>query len=333
MKKSIFVTFATSFVILFSLLITTFAFLDPDIFHNEPAMMDMPAMTSANFTKLWLLLVVSGVLSLFITMINYVENQRVRQDFAEDVKRLSINVNPVNPELAQVAQHIRNLSGEIQRLSNPSTEMRTEIVEEERKRISRELHDSVSQELFAATMILSSVENSADLKTIQSQTALSLKILHEAQNEMRALLLHLRPIELEGKSLSIGLTGLINELTAKISANINYRLDDVHSTPIVEDNLFRMAQEVLSNTLRHAHAENIDIVLRESSGVIILTIADDGVGFDQTKTRATSYGLSNLEERSLLLGGHCEIRTAPNQGTKVEIRVPKVNSSNQKDNF
>ncbi|MDR0300539.1 MAG: sensor histidine kinase, partial [Streptococcaceae bacterium] len=168
-----------------------------------------------------------------------------------------------------------------------------------------------------------------DLKTSQAQTSLALKILHEAQNEMRALLLHLRPIELEGKSLSIGLTSLINELTAKISANINYRLDDVHSTANIEDNFFRMAQEILSNTLRHAHAENIDISLRESTDNIILTMSDDGIGFDETETRTTSYGLSNLKERALLLGGRCKIITAPGRGTKVEIRIPKVDTNKE----
>ncbi|MBB5887194.1 sensor histidine kinase [Lactovum miscens] len=331
MKKTIFTTFALAFVILFSLSLTLFAFFEPTVFHNG-GMMDMSGMMiPENLTKIWLLLFVSGLVSLVISLVNYGENIRIRQDFVKDIERLNINEIPLNPEVAQVAKHIRDLTGEIQRLSNPSTEMRAEIIEEERKRISRELHDSVSQELFAATMILSSVEGSTDLKSIQSQTLLSLKILHEAQNEMRALLLHLRPIELDGKSLSIGLTGLINELTAKISANINYRLDDVHSSPTIEDNLFRMAQEVLSNTLRHAHAENIDISLRENLRNIILTIADDGIGFDQTEKRATSYGLSNLKERALLLGGHCDINTAPNHGTKVEIRVPKVSNDTSND--
>ncbi|MDR0300075.1 MAG: histidine kinase dimerization/phosphoacceptor domain-containing protein, partial [Streptococcaceae bacterium] len=159
MKKSIFTTFAVSFIILFSLSLTLFAFFEPDIFRgNTMGMMsNSNMMTSSTLTKLWLLLVISGIVSVLITVVNYAENQRVRQDFVRDIERLSVNESPVNPELAQVAKHIRDLSGEIQRLATPTTEMRAEIIEEERKRISRELHDSVSQELFAATMILSSV--------------------------------------------------------------------------------------------------------------------------------------------------------------------------------
>lgn len=323
MKKSIILTSVLSFVLLFTLSVTLIIFFQPEAMTQKSVHMGM--MTVISPTGILISLAISGILASVVTVLNYADNLRLRNEFAKDIERLTLNEKPTNPELEPIREHIEGLSAELQRLSQPSTEMRSEIVEEERKRISRELHDSVSQELFAATMILSSVQNSSDLTTVQSQTQLSLKILHEAQNEMRALLLHLRPTELDGKSLSIGLTALINELTAKISANINYRLDDVQSTQTIEDNLFRMAQEVLSNTLRHAHAQNIEISLVENKGNIVLVITDDGLGFDQEEKKSASYGLSNLRERALLLGGYCEITAAPEQGTKVEIRIPKVN--------
>ncbi|GAB2024056.1 sensor histidine kinase [Lactovum odontotermitis] len=316
-KKTIITTLTVSFILSFSLSLMLLAFFEPS---DGPGLLTL---FSDNLFKVWVLLVISGLVAIIITVLNYADNQRIQREFAVDAEKLLLNVEPSNPELIRVSKYISELSAEMQRLSNPTTEMRASIVEEERKRISRELHDSVSQELFAATMILSSVEGSNDLSVVRSQTALALKILHEAQNEMRALLLHLRPIELAGKSLSVGLTALINELSAKISANINYRLDEVKSTSTIEDNLFRMAQEVLSNTLRHAHAENIDIVLRENAGNILLTIRDDGVGFEKLDEKTTSYGLANLRERALLLGGECKVITAPNQGTTVEIRIPK----------
>lgn len=316
-KKTIITTLTVSFILSFSLSLMLLAFFEPS---DGPGLL---ALFSDNLFKVWVLLVISGLVAIIITVLNYADNRRIQREFAVDAEKLLLNVEPSNPELIRVSKYISELSAEMQRLSNPTTEMRASIVEEERKRISRELHDSVSQELFAATMILSSVEGSNDLSVVRSQTALALKILHEAQNEMRALLLHLRPIELAGKSLSVGLTALINELSAKISANINYRLDEVKSTSTIEDNLFRMAQEVLSNTLRHAHAENIDIVLRENAGNILLTIRDDGVGFEKSDEKTTSYGLANLRERALLLGGECKVITAPNQGTTVEIRIPK----------
>jgi NarL family two-component system sensor histidine kinase LiaS len=318
MKKSIITTFGVAFILLFSLSMMLLAFFESS--HGTGEVLDF----TKDFFKVWVLLVVAALVALVITVLNFVDNQRIHREFAKDIEKLNRNELPTNPELIRVSQHISELSAELQHLSNPTTEMRAVIVEEERKRISRELHDSVSQELFAATMILSSVESSTDLTVVRSQTALALKILHEAQNEMRALLLHLRPIELDGKSLSVGMTALINELSAKIHANINYRLDEVKSTSTIEDNLFRMAQEILSNTLRHAHAENIDISLRENSGNIILTIRDDGIGFDKSDEKATSYGLANLRERTLLLGGECKVTSAPNQGTSVEIRIPKA---------
>ena len=207
---------------------------------------------------------------------------------------------------------------------------KAEIIELERKRISRELHDSVSQELFAATMILSSVAGSTQNLTkeqIETQTQLVLKVLHSAQNEMRALLLHLRPVELDGKSLAEGLSALTDELQAKISANITVKLADIEATSNVEDNLFRMAQEILSNTLRHSQAEHIEVSLRESLGNIFLKIADDGVGFDVSSDKTASYGLANIKERALLIGGDAKVISAPGAGTTVEIIIPKAKPS------
>ena len=224
-----------------------------------------------------------------------------------------------------------NMSAELQELSKQKSADKAEIIELERKRISRELHDSVSQELFAATMILSSVAGSTQNLTkeqIETQAQLVLKVLHSAQNEMRALLLHLRPVELDGKSLAEGLSALTDELQAKISANITVKLADIEATSNVEDNLFRMAQEILSNTLRHSQAEHIEVSLRESLGNIFLKIADDGVGFDvSTSDKTASYGLANIKERALLIGGDAKVTSAPGAGTTVEIIIPKAKPS------
>ncbi len=294
--------------------------------------MGMPEMVGQvgnNIYGLWIFISIAAILALIFTMFNYYENMMIKQAFEDDAKRLEQNEEPENQELKIIHEKMLKMTNELQELSQQKSADKAEIIEHERRRISRELHDSVSQELFAATMILSSVTESTQnlsKEQIETQTQLVLKVLHSAQNEMRALLLHLRPVELDGKTLSAGLSALTDELQAKISANISVKLADIETTSNIEDNLFRMAQEILSNTLRHSQADNIEMSLRENYGNIVLMIADDGVGFDTRESEKTaSYGLANIKERALLLGGDAKVISAPNQGTTVEIRIPKIN--------
>lgn len=320
MKRSIIVTFLVSFLITFVVGCALFT-----VFTDHYGM--MRNMGLPGLSQLLILFEVSLFIAALFSTLNYIENQHIVQSYEQDISRLIRNETPENKELAQISNRMSDLSAELQKLSTENSVEKASVIEEERRRISRELHDSVSQELFAATMILSSVTDSGDsisADQIQAQTKLALKILHEAQNEMRALLLHLRPTELAGKSLVSGLRGLIDELSEKISSNINYKLAEVSADSSVEDNLFRMAQEILSNALRHSQAESIDVGLYENGNNIFLEIKDNGLGFDPTKVKQASYGLKNLHERALLLGGECQVISAPNKGTIVEIRVPKV---------
>lgn len=325
MKKSIIKTFTVLFIIIVLVDVLLFSIT------SGVSTASIMGEIANNFYGIWIFLSVAGLLALVFTFFNFLENSKIKRDFYEDIQRVSQNQEPEHPELKALHLRLKEMSVELQELSSQKSANKAKIVETERKRISRELHDSVSQELFAATMILSSVTGSEAENSnltqdqILTQTRLVLKILHEAQNEMRALLLHLRPIELDGKSLSAGLNSLTDELQAKISANINVKLSDIQASSNIEDNLFRMAQEILSNALRHSQADNIEVVLKEQYDNIILRIADDGVGFDTRDSKSASYGLVNIKERALLLGGDVKIISAPNQGTSVEIRIPQVN--------
>jgi len=313
MRRSILATFVVTFLVVFVI--------------GAAVLVNLTGHGAVNWSRIWLIAGVSAVIAGIFTVFNLLENQRIERGYEADIARLTRNESPENEQLQDVQERVRRLTAELQSLSEEETAVRAEIVEGERQRISRELHDSVSQELFAATMILSSVTEAASNVTEaqkMTQTKLALKILHEAQNEMRALLLHLRPTELDGKSLVNGLTDLTNELAEKVAVGISYKLSDIKASSTIEDNLFRMAQEILSNALRHANAENIRLELRDDANNIFLNITDDGVGFDKEAVKQASYGLSNLKERALLLGGDCQFDTARGQGTRVKIRIPKV---------
>ena len=233
--------------------------------------------------------------------------------------------------LEALRQKMIRLQREIERYSNTpvrfSGETREVILTGERHRLARELHDSVSQQLFAAMMMLSALRSVAardpKQEALNKQLDTIQKVINEAQAEMRALLLHLRPTNLEGKSLKQGIIQLLKELQTKITIKITWQLDDIQLNAAAEDNLFRIVQELLSNTLRHAKADSLEVYLKRLQDMVILRMVDDGVGFDPKETSSNgNYGLANIKERAAAMGGTAKVVSVVGQGTSVEVRVP-----------
>lgn len=239
----------------------------------------------------------------------------------------------IHEEINQLRNKLILLSREVQELSSlPRTsrkETKEEILSQERHRIARELHDSVSQQLFAGMMILSAINEKADMlpENIQKQMRLVESIINESQSEMRALLLHLRPVKLEGKTLKKGIEQLLNELLSKVQIKLKWEISSIDTIPGIEDHLFRIVQELLSNTLRHAKAKNLEVYLTQNAKEIGLRVFDDGIGFDSSVQKTGSYGLMNIRERVNSLGGTFKIISFPNQGTIVDIRIPNTMES------
>lgn len=235
------------------------------------------------------------------------------------------------PELERpfekVAVKMKSQVQTIQKLTNERADKMEELLEkalrDERNRLARDLHDSVSQQLFAISMMMSAVNEGAppDMP-LKKQLGQVETMAVQAQGEMRALLLHLRPAQLEGKRLDEGIQELLTELSLKQSLEISWRLDEVHLPKGVEDHLFRILQEALSNTLRHGKAQRLEVRLRLIESFAILRIIDDGVGFDPATRKAGSYGLGSMEERALEIGGTMKIVSLPGKGTQIEVKVP-----------
>ena len=310
-KRSIVTTFTSCFLINLGALIALVSLLNINLF---------------DFKTTWVILTVSAMLTLLYIVFFWIQYDEQKKGLTQDIEKILNNEKPDYEQLQALAKRQEEMSSELQTLSVAKNTEQEAIIEAERIRISRELHDSVSQELFAATMILSSVVDNPSLTTkqITSQTTLTLKILHEAQDEMRALLLHLRPSELADRSLTEGLNMLVDELQAKISAKISASVAEIKADKNIENNIFRMTQELLSNTLRHAKAQHIDISFSQTVGTLVLIVKDDGVGFDTTIEKTASQGLKNIKERTLSLGGTVEWQSAPGSGTTVKIMIPKM---------
>ncbi|BDR56424.1 sensor histidine kinase [Xylocopilactobacillus apis] len=277
------------------------------------------------------------IYSLFL-IARRIEFSRVESELAailDESKKPS--KNQIDPELYPIIlllyQRIKELEGEIQSLTiTPNlveNETKEQILENERKRIARELHDSVSQDLFAGMMMTSALEkqiknNKVDLSQVGSKLNVVSTAISEAQNEMRALLLHLRPLALEDKTLRQGIIHLINDLETKVKARIYFDVDEINLNRNIEDNIFRIIQEIISNILRHAKADQISIYLKQNQYNVILRVEDNGVGFDISKKNNRSYGLKNLQERAASIGGIFKMVSLKDQGTSITVKIPII---------
>ncbi|OPA79957.1 sensor histidine kinase [Paenibacillus selenitireducens] len=243
-------------------------------------------------------------------------------------------------EVGRLAEQLGRMSkkweeqvSSLQRLSTNNAQLaekaRFTAIIEERQRLARELHDAVSQQLFAISMTATAVGRTLekeDFDRAQRQVNLIEEMASVAQSEMRALLLHLRPVHLEGKPLTEGLSELLQEMKAKVPMDITFEMDEgITLLKGIENHLFRIVQEALSNTLRHSKANKMEVKLQKRPDGVRLMIRDNGVGFELDVKKQTSYGLSTMQERVNEIGGSLQFITAPGKGTRIEIRIPVLN--------
>ncbi len=238
-------------------------------------------------------------------------------------------IGRLGDQLSRLGRKWEEQVSSLQRLSTNNAELaskaRMSAVVEERQRLARELHDAVSQQLFAISMTATAVKRTLDLDFDRARRQVELieEMAAAAQSEMRALLLHLRPVHLEGKRLVEAIPELVEEMRAKIAMDISLDMEeDLLLNKGMENHLFRIVQEALSNTLRHAKATKMDIVLQRRGDSVRLGIRDNGIGFDLQTKKHASYGMVNMEERVNEIGGSLNVASAPGKGTRIEIRVP-----------
>ncbi|MDO7908874.1 sensor histidine kinase [Paenibacillus sp. JX-17] len=240
-------------------------------------------------------------------------------------------VGQLGDQLGRISKKWEEQVSSLQRLSTNNAQLaeqaRVSAIMEERQRLARELHDAVSQQLFAISMTATAVGRTLekDFDKAQRQIALIEEMAAVAQSEMRALLLHLRPVYLEGKHLEQGLRELIRELQTKVPMDIIFEMDDgIQLVKGIENHLFRIIQEAMSNTLRHAKANKMEIRIQQRPDALRVMIRDDGVGFALDDKKQASYGLSTMQERVIEIGGAIQFITAPGKGTRIEITVPVI---------
>lgn len=301
------------------------------------------------FSNIWVLehflftvVLLTFSIAVLLLLLWYILDDNSKRHINQNLRRIlnnqSIRVvedSEININLARLSKKMSHLTTSLQNTENSRILNGQEIVKQERRRIARDLHDTVSQELFASSMILSGLsQNLTQLPQEQLQDQLKVveEMLQHAQNDLRILLLHLRPIELENKSLSEGFDMILKELTDKSNIEVVYRKNIDKLPKKVEDNVFRIGQEVISNTLKHSKATRLEVYLNQTENELQLKMVDNGIGFDMDESHDLSYGLKNIKDRVDDLGGTLQLLSQPDKGVSMDIRLPLVPEEKGDDN-
>ncbi|HEX3923557.1 MAG TPA: ATP-binding protein [Streptosporangiaceae bacterium] len=188
----------------------------------------------------------------------------------------------------------------------------------ERARIAREVHDAISQHLFALRMIAAGMRR-ADPGHQQARAIE--RISEEALRDMQTLLAELRPASLDGAGLAPALQEICAAYQDRLGVTVDASLDDVTVPAPVEHALLRITQEACANAVRHGNAGRLAVSLARQDGHVELAVRDTGTGFDPAAAHAGS-GLAHIRDRVAEVGGTVDIDSAPGRGAALIVRVP-----------
>jgi len=200
--------------------------------------------------------------------------------------------------------------------------------EKERRRIARDIHDQVGQQMTALRLRLEALRARADGDaTMGAQVEGAQRLAEELDQSIDFLTSQLRPSTLENLGLAVSLRDLVHGWTKRfgIPAEFETSAPDMRLADDVETNLYRIAQEALHNVVKHAQARNVSVLLSRRDSHAMLVIEDDGRGFETgaaAPQSANGFGLVSMRERATLVGGELEIDSTPGAGTSIFVRVP-----------
>ena len=255
--------------------------------------------------------------------------------------------------LAREREQRRALADANRKLALAATTAEQLAISQERNRMARELHDTLAHSLSGVTVQLEAVDALWEVDPTQSRTMVN-RALHSTRTgltEARRALHALRASPLEDLGLGLAISNLANDVATrtdlKLELSVPVRLEDI--PPDVEQCVYRIAQEALTNVARHARAQSVRVIMQQTPEMLTLMVADDGCGFDvngnegnldpqssprgitahtaaQTSTHSSAhlnahFGLKGLRERAQMVGGHLSVTSARGEGTTLQFAI------------
>ena len=200
-----------------------------------------------------------------------------------------------------------------------------QIQEDERRHLARELHDQMGQALTAAKIGLQAAQRVEERTAIVQRLDDSIAILERLLQQVRQLSLELHPPLLDDFGLVPALRWYLDQQAQRVGLRVEFFADPTlgRIDAAIETACFRVAQEALTNVVRHAGAQMVSVELDRTPEVLHLVVRDDGIGFDVVKAQqGASLGLLGMRERVALVGGELDCKSAPGRGTEVHAFFP-----------
>ncbi|MBF6592669.1 MAG: HAMP domain-containing protein, partial [Ktedonobacterales bacterium] len=254
--------------------------------------------------------------------------ETMRQVQAGDLTRKA-PVTGRDPDADQLAATFNTMIEAISGLTKTRASQILHAQEQERKRIARELHDETSQVLTSLLISLALLEESVTTEEARMRIADTRALAHQSLRAVRNLSIDLRPSALDDLGLLPALRWYMKEYQQKCGIEVEFSAQGLKERvpPEIETAVYRIIQESLTNTAKHAHARQVRVTVAESGGQIQAHVCDDGEGFDAQSMLKRPWqdrglGLAGMVERASLLNGAISIQSQPGTGTTIEVTIP-----------
>ncbi|MBI3175282.1 MAG: HAMP domain-containing protein [Chloroflexi bacterium] len=240
----------------------------------------------------------------------------------DEFGELAASFNQMTDELNRRTHELAQTSAELQL---KETQVKVAALEE-RQRLARELHDSVSQALYGIALGARTAQTQLERDPAKLAEPLDyiLSLAEAGLSEMRALIFELRPESLQNEGLVAALTKQSDALRTRYKLDLVTHFDPEPDIPLkAKEALYRIAQEAMHNIAKHAHATRVELSLRTSDGKLTLEIRDNGKGFEAAREYPGHLGLKSMPERAAQIGGRFHIESAPGTGTTITVQLIK----------
>lgn len=273
------------------------------------------------------------ILGCVVTLMDVTKRRRAEEQLRIAHEELEQRVAERTAELAETNASLKAEIGERRRVEQERQLILQQLVtaqEEERRRISRDLHDQLGQQLTALRFNLEVLKGQcAEDAEMYEQIKRTETIAQELDVGVNFLAWDIRPAALDDLGLAAALANFLKEWSKHTSIAVEFHktgLTKERLSPEIETTIYRIAQEALNNVSKYAQVSHVDVILERQDGHAALMIGDDGQGFDPEKVSVTGdrrgLGLINMRERAALVGGTLEIESAPGAGTTIYARLP-----------